>query len=83
VAGPAIMSQALVYCEELTNIIFIGQLGNSTLIEAMGLSFLIINSIGFSILMGLNSTLDTLLPQAYGSRDLRLCGIYMHRARLF
>jgi hypothetical protein len=41
--------------------LFIGRLNDPILIEAMGLAYLIINSIGFSFLMGLNSTLDTLL----------------------
>jgi MATE family multidrug resistance protein len=30
---------------------------------------------------GLNGALETLVSQAYGAKDLRLCGIYLNRGR--
>lgn len=40
------------------------------------------NILGNSLMVGLNATLDTLLPQARGFGDLRLCGVYLNRARI-
>ena len=46
---------------------------------AVGLGNMTQNLVGLSIILGFNSTLDTLLSPAYGAKDFRLCGLYRSR----
>lgn len=39
------------------------------------------NVVGLSIAIGLNGALETLISQAYGVKNLRLCGVYLNRGR--
>ena len=39
------------------------------------------NMFGLSIVCGFNGALETLVSQAYGSGNLRLCGVYLNRGR--
>ena len=41
-----------------------------------------LNIIVVSIAYGLNGALETLVTQAYGARELDLCGVYLNRSRL-
>ena len=38
--------------------------------------------IGLSIVIGLNSALETYVSQAAGAKNLELCGVYLNRARV-
>jgi len=40
------------------------------------------NLMGMSIILGLNSALDTLVSQAAGAGKIELCGVYLNQARL-
>jgi multidrug resistance protein, MATE family len=37
--------------------------------------------LGFSIYVGLNGAIETLVSHAFGADDLRLCGVYLNRGR--
>ena len=39
------------------------------------------NLLGLSIILGFNSTLDTLVSQAAGAGNHELCGVYLNRGR--
>ena len=39
------------------------------------------NLMGMSLILGCNSALDTLVSQAAGAGNLKLCGVYLNRAR--
>ena len=43
---------------------------------------MVLNSVCYSILMGVNTALETFVSQAYGRKNLRECGLYLHRAVL-
>ena len=43
---------------------------------------MVLNTICLSIAMGLNGALDTLVSQAFGNGQYRMCGVYMNRARV-
>jgi MATE family multidrug resistance protein len=70
------------YLAEVINTIFIGTLNDEVLITSLGLGNMTINTAVLSILIGLSSTLETLIPQAYGAKNIRLCGIYTQRGML-
>ena len=39
------------------------------------------NMLGLSIIIGFNGALETLVSQAYGSGNLKMCGVYLNRGR--
>ena len=43
---------------------------------------MILNLFGMGMFYGLNSALETLVSQAYGAKNLYLCGVYLQRARM-
>ena len=81
-AVPNILLLTLNYLDEIINTLFIASLGDEVLIAAVGLGNMTLNMIGLSVLFGLGTTLDTLLSQAAGSKNLKICGEYLHQARL-
>lgn len=66
----------------MINTIIVGKLHDEALIAAVGIGNMTANIIAMGFSYGLNSTLDTLVPPAYGSKNIRLCGEYMYRGRL-
>ncbi len=66
----------------MINIIFIGRLDDAAKLAGVGLGTTILNMLCFSILLGMNGALETLVSQAYGFGDIQLCGIYLNRSRL-
>lgn len=81
-ALPSIASLWFGYLAEVINTIFIGTLNDEVLITSLGLGNMTVNTAILSILIGLSSTLDTLIPQAYGANNMRLCGTYTQRGVL-
>jgi MATE family multidrug resistance protein len=67
---------------ETINISFIGHLEDPFMISGVGLGTLYIYTFGFTVLLGFNSVVSTLVSQSYGQKDLRLCGIYLNRGRI-
>lgn len=59
------------------NLIFVGQLNDPIKVASVGMGSMILNMFGFGPYLGLNSGLETLLSQAAGSGDKRVCGVYL------
>lgn len=76
-AGPAILGALFSFSQETINLMFIGHLNDKVLIAAVGMGNIAINMLGVSIYFGFNGALDTLVSQALGTNDMRLCGIYL------
>jgi multidrug resistance protein, MATE family len=58
-----------------------GHLDNADILAGVGLGTSI-NMIGFfAVTQGLNGTLETFVSQYYGAGELRMCGVYLNRAR--
>jgi len=51
------------------------------MIAGIAMGNFIMNVCCLSLINGLNGALETLVSQAYGSRNLQLCGEYLNRAR--
>lgn len=66
----------------LSNIIFIGTLGESVLLSGVGLGVFTINMVVFWVDVGLCGGLDTLVSQSYGRKDYYACGVYLNAARI-
>jgi len=67
---------------QFVTIYFIGNLDDSVLLAGIGMAIMLINIIGTSWIIGLNSTLDTLISQSYGAKSYEMCGIYLSRGRV-
>lgn len=52
------------------------------MMAGMGLANVYANMSVTCVIMGLNSALATLISQSHGQGNLRLCGIYLNRARI-
>ena len=67
---------------ETINLIFIGHLNDPVKVAAVGMGNIIINLIAVGPFTGLNGSLETLVSQAYGAKNMHLCGVYLQRGRL-
>ena len=43
---------------------------------------MLLNFLLFWPLVGMNGAVETLVAQAYGAGDLRICGVYLNRGRM-
>ncbi|CAK9224368.1 unnamed protein product, partial [Sphagnum troendelagicum] len=78
-SGPTILMLLLQYLTGLTVVTFVGRLGASYL-AAMSMATSFVGIVGFDVLTGLSSGLETLCGQAYGAKQYHLLGIYLQRA---
>ena len=56
---------------------FIGHLNDPTVLAAAGIGNMVLNLFGMGLFYGLNSALETLVSQAYGAKNMALCGLYL------
>jgi MATE family multidrug resistance protein len=61
--------------------IFLGHLNRPELVAGVGIGNLYIIATWLSVSFGLNGALETLTAQAYGAKNLQLCGVYLNRSR--
>lgn len=81
-AVPPIIAMFFFMFIQLVNTYFIGHLNDSALIAGVGMGNMLINVLCFAISQGLNGALETLVSQAYGYGNFRICGVYLNRGRL-
>ncbi|PIA34151.1 hypothetical protein AQUCO_03800014v1 [Aquilegia coerulea] len=79
IAGPAILTSLFQYSLGFVTRTLVGHLGTIEL-AAVGLQGLVVSGIGFGIMMGMGSALETLCGQAYGAGKPSMLGIYMQRS---
>ena len=79
---PSIFGLVFQMLVEIVNLIFIGNLNDPVALAGVGLGNMLINMICFSIGMGLNGAIDTLVSQAYGDKEYYLWGCYLNRGRI-
>eukprot|EP00347_Sterkiella_histriomuscorum_P016701 403352182 len=78
---PNITLGTIQYMDEVMNTLFVASIGDQALVASVGLGNMTFNMMGLSIAYGLSSTLDTLLSQASGTKNYKLCGEYLHQGR--
>lgn len=81
-AIPASIGSLFSFLQETINLIFIGHKNDPILVAAVGSGNVIIMCCGIGMFYGLNSGLETLVSQAYGAKNMHLCGVYLQRGRI-
>ena len=82
VAVPIIVGQIFSLFIEMLNLVFAGHLGDPVFVAAAGLGNMYANVTCLLVIYGLNSAIATLCSQAYGSGNMRKCGIYLNKGRI-
>ncbi|CDW74754.1 na+-driven multidrug efflux pump [Stylonychia lemnae] len=82
IAIPASLAQLSFGIVDSMNLIFVGFLGDPTLIAGVGIGTVYLTVFGIITLCGLNTILSTLVSQSYGQGNLKLCGTYLNRGRI-
>ena len=82
IAGPAIVSQLIMYLQEVMNTIFGGHLNDPDVLAAIGLANITQNMLLVDVIQPLNIAIVTLASQAVGANNMELCGIYLNRQRV-
>jgi Na+-driven multidrug efflux pump len=68
---------------QMSTVITYQFVGNSPLlVSALGIGNAYENIFGVSLILGYNSLLDTLISQAAGQNNYKLCGLYLNKGRL-
>ena len=80
-AIPVALQLVLTIIIEMINLVVVGHLGDPELIAGIGIGNMTMNLLGLSIIFGFNSSLDTLISQAAGCGEIKLCGLYLNRGR--
>ena len=65
----------------MVNLIFLGHLGDSKLLNGIGLGNNYLTLVGMMGISGLLMALDTLVSQAKGAGNIEMCGVYLNRSR--
>ena len=81
-AIPSILARIGDFAFYIINILYAGQLGDENILAGVGLGQTISYVLLFSFFDGTIKPMETFTTQAFESRDLHLCGVYLHRARL-
>jgi len=82
IALPAMISLFFQFFAEAVNTYYVGNLNDTFMLAGIGLGNMTINIFCFAVFMGLNGAIETLVSQAYGSKNYYLCGVYLNRGRI-
>ncbi|KAH0453976.1 hypothetical protein IEQ34_018300 [Dendrobium chrysotoxum] len=78
-AMPLTVANFLMFALQFVSIMLVGHISHEKLAGAsIAISF--VNSLGFSVLMGASSALDTLCGQSFGAQNYKMVGLYLQRA---
>ncbi|KAI3830674.1 hypothetical protein MKX03_005420 [Papaver bracteatum] len=81
IAGPSILISIFQYSFASVTQTLVGHIGTLEL-AAVGIQNLVVSGIGYGIMLGMGSALETLCGQAYGAGKLKMLGIYLQRSWL-
>lgn len=80
-AVPASLTMMITILVEVLNLVIIARLEDEDMLAGVGMGNMTQNLLGLSIILGFNSTLDTLISRGAGTGDIELCGVYLNRGR--
>jgi Na+-driven multidrug efflux pump len=82
-AVPTSLCSVINISVEILNLRFISKFSpdNEKILDGVGMGNMTQNLLALSIILGFNSTIDTLVSQAAGAGNKQLCGLYLNRGR--
>ena len=82
IALPTVIQCSFQRATLLINTIYVGHINDVSKLAGVGLAVTISCILCLTILEGMNGAVETLVSQAYGNGQLRLCGVHLNRGRL-
>ena len=79
---PTIISCLFEQLPAFVNIVYAGKFADDAKLAGVGLGQSLLWSLTLYIIVGMNGALETLVSQAFGANQLKLCGVYLNRARV-
>jgi len=79
IALPSLMTMILGELIWIINIFYVARLGDENMLAGMGLAFSLSVAIPLALTYGISGVLETLVSQAYGSKQFYLCGVYLNK----
>ncbi|KAG1363293.1 Protein DETOXIFICATION 33 [Cocos nucifera] len=79
IAGPAILTSVFEFSLGSVTQTLVGHIGTLEL-AALGIQNLVIAGIGFGVMLGMGSALETVCGQAYGAGKMSMLGIHLQRS---
>lgn len=61
---------------------YVAQMNNTTDLAGIGLGNMMIIIVPYSVMIGINTALETFVSRAAGRNNLKDCGLYLHRSLL-
>uniref|UniRef100_A0A7S4UAN9 Multidrug and toxic compound extrusion protein n=1 Tax=Alexandrium monilatum TaxID=311494 RepID=A0A7S4UAN9_9DINO len=82
VTWPSVLSGVVAQAAGLTTVFFVSSFDDPYLLGSVGLGAMAQNVFGFSLGLGLNSALDTLISQSHGAGEHDLAGLFLWQAQV-
>jgi Na+-driven multidrug efflux pump len=76
---PSIINLVLSDFISAINLVFAGRLGDERLLVGIGMANTLIACFPMMITMGISSSIETLVSQAYGQNQFKMCGTYLNK----
>ena len=81
-AVPVTVTMVVFLMMEIISVAFNGHMEEPEMLAGSGLGSMYCTILCIALTIGLNSALTTLVSQTFGTGNLRLCGVYLNRARV-
>ena len=82
IAVPSIFCTIVMFVQHFTCMVLAGHMHKPEMVAAIGMGNTIQNCFFMPVIAGLNSAAETLVSQAVGAKDFRLCGLYLNTGRV-
>jgi Na+-driven multidrug efflux pump len=77
---PAIVGFFLIQSLDQISVYFVAQTNNTVELAGIGLGNMMNVIVPYSVMIGVNTALETFVSRAAGRNNLRDCGLYLHRS---
>jgi len=76
---PSLINLVLSDCIYAINLVFAGRMNDQRLLVGIGMANTLITCFPAMITMGISSSIETLVSQAYGQNQFKMCGGYLNK----
>ena len=76
---PSLINLVLSDLIQSLNLVFAGRLHDESILVGIGLANSLITGLPMTITLGISSVIETLVSQAYGNKQFKVCGSYLNK----